>query len=407
MQKVSVDKVQPGMALGKALYNERGDVLLSRGVVLTEQYIEALRQHGYYTIYVRDGVADDVEPPDIISQKLRSLTFRHLRDLFAMIESISEVQGADEQMDLLIQFAEAARPQFAALYRDAQQIVEDVANAETLSGIVSLQSHDTYTYEHSLEVTIAAVVLGHRLCLPVPDLHQLALGALCHDIGKLIVPKSILGKPARLSREEFALVQQHPQAGYEAVQHLMGASDITARHVVRQHHERQDGTGYPRGLTGSNRFSSGRRTFGRGLILPAAEIAGVADVYAALASDRPYRPAMGPAEIVTTLQGIAGSHLNREIVTRFLTVLPTYPISTDVVVISPKLRGYRGIVTDVHPAHLSRPTVRILFDPHGRTTAPFEVDTSREKDIDIATSSYAKLAGFDLTPRGPAAMAGP
>ena len=406
MQKVSVDKVQPGMALGKGLYNERGDVLLSRGVMLTEQYIEALRQHGYHTIYVQDGVADDVEPPDILSQKLRSLTFRHLRDLFAMIESISEVQGADEQMELLIQFAEAARPQFAALYRDAQQIVEDVANAETLSGIVSLQSHDTYTYEHSLEVTIAAVVLGHRLYLPVPDLHQLALGALCHDIGKLIVPKSILGKPARLSREEFALVQQHPEAGYEAVQHLMGASDITARHVVRQHHERQDGSGYPRGLKGSNRYTSGKRPFGQGLILPAAEIAGVADVYAALASDRPYRPAVGPAEIVTTLQGMAGSHLNREIVTRFLTVLPTYPVSTDVVVISPKLQGYRGIVTDVHPAHLSRPTVRILFDPHGRTTAPFEVDTSREKDIDIATSSYAKLAGFDLTPRGPAAMAG-
>ncbi len=406
MQKVTADKVQPGMTLGKTLYNERGDVLLTRGVKLTAQYIEALKEHGYFSIYVQDGVADDVEPAEVLSDKLRTMTYKHLRDLFAMIESISDVQDESEQKELLIQFAEAAKPQFSALYKDVQQIVEDIGAAETLSGIVTLQSHDTYTYEHSLEVTIAAVMLGHRLFLPVPDLHQLALGALCHDIGKIVVPKAILGKPSHLSSEEFVLVQRHPQAGYETVQHLMGPSDIIARHVVRQHHERQDGTGYPRGLKGSNRFSSGKQAFGQGLILPAAEIAAVADVYAALASDRPYRQAMAPAEIVTTLQSMAGSHLNREIVTRFLTVLPTYPVSTEVVIISPKLQGYRGKVTDVHPAHLNRPTVRILFDPHGRTVAPFEVDTSREKEVEVASTAYAALAGFDLTAGGPAARAG-
>jgi HD-GYP domain-containing protein (c-di-GMP phosphodiesterase class II) len=406
MQKLPVDKARPGMVLGKTLYNERGDVLLSRGVTLTAQYIAALKEHGFYTIHVHDGVADDVEPPDILSPRLRNLAGKHLHDVFSLIESVSEVQDEGKQRELMIEAAEAAKPQFAVLYRDVEQIVENVANAETLSGMASLRNHDSYTYDHSLEVTIAGVLLGHRLFLPAQELHQLALGCLCHDIGKLIIPKAILTKPSRLSVEEFSLMRRHPQAGYEAVQHLMGPSDIIARNVVRQHHERQDGTGYPRGLKGSNRFASGRQRYGRGLILPAAEIAGVADVYAALASDRPYRQAMAPAEIVNTIQGMAGSHLNREIVTRFLTVLPTYPISTEVVVISPKLRGYRGIVTDVHPAHLSRPTVRLVFDPQGRTIAPFEVDTSREKDIEIATSSYARLVGFDLTPGRPAVQAG-
>ncbi len=406
MHKISVDKLQPGMLLGRAIHNERGDVLLNRGIALTAPYISALSEHGYYSIFIQDGIADDVDPPDLLSPRVRSLTFKHLKDLFSIVESVSSVEDENEQKELLAQFATAAKPQFAELYRDIEKIIDDISNAETLSGIVSLQSHDNYTYEHSLEVTIAGVMLGMRLMISDVEQQQLALGCLCHDIGKIVVPKDILIKPTRLSREEFTLVQKHPQAGYETVQHLMGSSDILARHVVRQHHERQDGTGYPRGLKGSNRFGAGRQSFGQGLILPVAEIAAIADVYSALASDRPYRQAIAPAEVVATLQGMAGTHLNRDIVTRFLTILPSFPVSSEVVVISHKLQGYRGIVTEVSPAHVHRPKVRILFDPHGNMVAPFEVDTSKEKEIEIASSSYAQVAGFELPPTGVIAGSG-
>ena len=395
MQKLPIESVRPGMVLAKTLYSERGDVLLSRGVTLTELYISGVVQHGYQFIWVQDGVADDVEPPEVLSPKLRNLANKHLHDIFSTMESICSVQDLGQQRELLINFARTARPQFAALCEDAEQIVENVAYAELLSGMVSLRNHDSYTYDHSLEVATAGVLLGHRLFLSPQEMYQLALGCLCHDIGKLIIPKAILNKPSNLFREELAIIRQHPEAGYTTAQHLMGASDIIARHIVRQHHERQDGTGYPRGLRGSNRFIAGKRAFGQGLILPVAEVAAVADVYCALAFDRPYRKAFPPDQIVTTLLSMAGKHLNREIVARFLTILPVYPIGTRVVVISSKLRGYRGIVTDVHPAHLARPTVRIVFDPQGKSVAPFEVDTSREREIEIATAPYARLAGFD------------
>ncbi len=406
MRKVTLDIIEPGMILGKDIHNRRGDVLLSAGVTLTEQYIDALKKYGYYIVYIQDGVGDDVEPPDILTPRLRNLTYKHLDELFAVIESVSAVEDPEEQRELLARFARAAKPQFATLYRDVEAIIARVASAEALSGMVSLQSHDSYTYEHSLEVTIAGVMLGQRLFLSEQELRQLTLGCLCHDIGKMVVPKSILNKPTRLSREEFLLIQRHPQTGYDIVQYLMGASDIVARNVVRQHHERQDGTGYPRGLRGSNRFSPGKEVYGQGLMLQSAEIAAVADVYAALASDRPYRQGMSPSEIVAALQSMAGDHLNREIVTRFLSILPTYPISTKVVVISPKLQGYRGIVTDIHPAHLSRPVVRILFDRRGHAVAPFELDTHKEKDIEIATSSYAELVGFDFASDGHTRISG-
>ncbi len=400
MQKVLVERLQPGMILGREVHNERGDTLLVRGVALTSQYIERMRQYGYYAVFVRDGIADDVEPPDILSQKVRSLTFRHLQDVFAIAESAAAIQDENDRKEALASLPTASQPLFASLYRDVEKIVDEVTKAKTVSGLVSLKTHDNYTFEHSLDVAVVGVMLGQRLSLSSRDLHQLALGCLCHDIGKLVVPESILNKPARLSADEFAVVQRHPQAGYEIVQSLMDSSDIIARHVVRQHHERQDGKGYHLGMKGNNRLNIRKQSYGRGFILPAAEIAAVADVYSALASDRPYRQAMTSEEVAAILQGMAGAHLNREIVTRFLSILPAYPVGTEVVVISSKLQGYRGIVTNVDPGDPHRPAVLILFSPQGRTVAPFEVDTRKDRDIEIAASSYAHLVDLELSTAG-------
>ncbi|HEX2922924.1 MAG TPA: HD domain-containing phosphohydrolase, partial [Chloroflexota bacterium] len=205
-----------------------------------------------------------------------------------------------------------------------------------------------------------------------------------HDIGKLVVPKTLLGKPGKLTDEEFAVIQRHPQAGFDAVQHLMGPSDIIARHIVRQHHERQDGKGYPRGLRGTNHFTAVRPTFGQGLILPSAEIAAVADVYSAIASDRPYRPAMHPQQVIVTMRQMAGTHLNRDVVAKFMTILPAFPIGTDVIIVAGRLRGYRGIVTEMKPLDINAPVVRLLYDSRGRTIAPIDVDTSDEEGIVLA-----------------------
>jgi len=284
-------------------------------------------------------------------------------------------------------------PHVAQLYRDVEMIIDEVANAETLSGVVSLKSHDSYTYEHSIEVTVAGVMLGQRLHLSSNDIRQLALGCLCHDIGKTIVPPEILAKPDRLTPEEFALVKQHPQAGYDTMRQITGEDAVIARSVVWQHHERQDGTGYPRGLRGTNEFQyPSPPRFGQWLMVPAAEIAAVADVYSALASDRPYRPALEISDVIATLQKMAGPHLNRELVKRFLSMLPTYPVGSEVVVITGRLQGHRGIVTEVSASDIHRPIVRILFDPEGNKVTPFVVDTRVERDVELAAPSYTKLA---------------
>ncbi len=386
MRKTYLDQLQEGMILARPVYNDRGDILLARGVKLTRQYISAFRSLGFYAVYIQDGLGDDLEPPEVISEQVRVATYKHVRDLFAVVSNVNPRDGKNDSAAL----GDKAAPQIAHLYRDVERIVDEVMTADTLSGVASLKTHDNYTFEHSIEVTVAGVMLGKRLYLPKNELHQLALGCMCHDIGKTSIPSTILNKPDRLTDEEFALIKQHPQTGYEAVQLFLGASDIVARHVVWQHHERQDGTGYPRCLKGNNRFGGAAESrFGKHMILPAAEIAAIADVYSALASDRPYRKALKPPEIVQTLKDMAGTHLNRELVRRFLSILPAYPIGIEVVVTSEKLRGHRGVVVSTPSADIHRPVVRLMFDEFGRRVTPFDVNTAIDKEIELATTSYS------------------
>ena len=391
MRKVYIDHLRPGLILGKTIYNDRGDILLARGVKLTSGHVDALRGQGLYAAYVMDGFADDLEPPDLLSDRVRTATYKHVRDLFdvAQLTAPRSFEGFAEGA---ADFISAMRPRLAQLYSDVERIVDEVSSIATISGVATLKSHDTYTFEHSIEVTVVGTMLGDRLSVPSDDLRQLALGCLCHDIGKLAVPAEILLKPSKLTAEEMRVVEQHPRAGFEAVQQIMSNEDIIARQVVWQHHERQDGSGYPRHLRGENRYVV-RKQIGRpkDLMLPAAEIATVADVYSALASDRPYRRALEPPSILTALHQMAGTHLNREIVGGFVSILPAYPVGTEVVVISGKLRGYRGLVSELNSRDIHRPRIRILSDPGGRAIAPDELNTSEDREIELAMPSYADI----------------
>ncbi len=388
MHKVHVEELQPGMLLGKDIYNEQDRVLLARGVALTRRYIEVLQRLGFYAIYIMDGIADDVIPTDILSDRVHITVSKHVRQLFTIGQNSPLALSDDKLRPSMTNLMNAAQPVIGQLYRDVERIIDQAASAQVLSGVTSLKNHDSYTFDHSVEVAVAGVLLGIRMRLQPLELHQLALGCLCHDIGKLAVPTDILQKLGPLTEEEQEVVRQHPTTGYEIARQIMGSSDILARHIVWQHHERQDGLGYPRGLRGTNeivRSSEGR--FGRGLILPVAEIAVIAEVYAGLASDQPHRPAMPLGRIATTLREMAGTHLNREIVNRFLSILPGFSLGSEVVVIAGQFQHHRGVVTEIHPDDLQRPTIRILFDPSGQSIPPFELDCRLEKDIGLAATS--------------------
>jgi HD-GYP domain-containing protein (c-di-GMP phosphodiesterase class II) len=142
---------------------------------------------------------------------------------------------------------------------------------------VRLAAKDASTEEHTRRVAMLAVEIGEQLGLSPSRLRSLAIGGLLHDIGKLSVPDSILQKPGPLDDDEFGVVKLHPERGRELLNEL-GGFDETVRRLVLDHHERLDGSGYPRGLPGDQ-------------IDLATRILAVCDVYDALVSPRVYRSA--------------------------------------------------------------------------------------------------------------------
>jgi HD-GYP domain-containing protein (c-di-GMP phosphodiesterase class II) len=173
--------------------------------------------------------------------------------------------------------------------------------------MVRLANKDASTEEHTRRVAALAVELGEQLGLSPSKLRSLAIGGLLHDIGKLSVPTAILRKPGSLDDDEFDAIKLHPERGSELLSEL-GGFDDSVRRLVLDHHERLDGTGYPRGRRGDD-------------LDLATRILAVCDVYDALVSPRVYRPAWNRAQALELLHGESDTAFDSRCVTALERVL--------------------------------------------------------------------------------------
>ncbi len=156
----------------------------------------------------------------------------------------------------------------------------------------TVETRDAYTAGHQRRTTEIAGAIAYEMGLSKEVIGGIRMAGVIHDLGKISVPAEILSKPGKISESEFSLIKQHPQAGYDILEGI--DFNWPVADIVLQHHERLDGSGYPNGLKGDE-------------ILLEARIIGVADVIEAMASHRPYRPALGiddAFEEITTKRGI-------------------------------------------------------------------------------------------------------
>jgi putative nucleotidyltransferase with HDIG domain len=372
MHRVASSLLEPGMQLGRNLYNHRGDVLLSRGTQLDAGFIGAVRQRGYHFVYVLDGIADDVEPLGLITQRLRSKTVANLNSMFELItQSTRPVrdQAAEEGAHVLAEIppkiTNAVERQIARLQSDVEHLIDETFEAQILQGVAALKSHDNYTFEHSVDVAFYGVMLGRRLALDSQEIKDLALGCLLHDIGKMYIDERILTKPGKLTPAEFRQVTRHTVLGFQIIRQMPIATPRPA-HIALQHHEHQDGGGYPNGLTGTNRLArTPRERFDSSRMMLLSELTAVADVCSALSSDRPHRAAYPASEVLEVLRTMAGHHLNHQAVEAFGSLVQVFPIGVHVRFGSGKYAGCYGVVVECHVDAQNRPTVRLLFDHTG------------------------------------------
>lgn len=172
--------------------------------------------------------------------------------------------------------------------------------------LTALDAKDNYTAGHSVRVADLAWQTGRLLGFPQERLKLLEEAALFHDIGKIGVREDILNKPGRLSQEEFEEVKKHPVIGAQIIGAINSLADRAL--VLRHHHERYDGTGYPDGLSGEE-------------IPLESRILAVADTYDAITSHRPYHPAQSPLKAISVLKECSGTQLDPVVVEAFLAAI--------------------------------------------------------------------------------------
>jgi HD-GYP domain-containing protein (c-di-GMP phosphodiesterase class II) len=182
---------------------------------------------------------------------------------------------------------------------NTQRQLTDAMSAMVAPMVAAMEMRDPYTAGHENRVAEIAAAIGREMGWPEERLHGLRVAAQVHDIGKISIPAEILTKPTRLTPGEWALIREHPETGYTILKDIPFAWPVAE--VVRQHHERLDGSGYPLGLKGD-------------AILPEARILAVADMVEAMASHRPYRPAIKLNIVIQQIAKEAGSLLDAEAV---------------------------------------------------------------------------------------------
>jgi PAS domain S-box-containing protein/putative nucleotidyltransferase with HDIG domain len=212
-----------------------------------------------------------------------------------MIQDISEQRRAQEEIDRLVE--------------DLRHLNADLIRSydATIQGLIrALDLRDSETEGHSERVAAMTVELARRMGVAEDTREHLRRGALLHDIGKVGIPDRILSKPEPLTSEEWIVMRRHPTYAYEMLRSIAFLED--ALDIPLCHHEKWDGTGYPRGLAGEE-------------IPFAARIFAITDVWDALASDRPYRPRWSRERVLAHVAGLSGSHFDPRVVEAFLAML--------------------------------------------------------------------------------------
>ena len=292
-----VSYLMPGMKLSRPVYGQKGQMLINRGVELTPRYIEALQEHGVLAVAVESIC-------DLDSQRAET----------ALEESVLVRAAASFQ-------------NWIERNNDQSEIAEIVASVnsivdETLSGKVPLarlaeiSAADIYTFTHSIDVCAFSVYIGLKHGYKKDTLLDLGIGSILHDLGKVRLSPEVLNKPAKLTEDEFAEVKKHPLWGYTMLKESV-SSQISDRAlaIVLGHHERCDGSGYPRGIKADE-------------IDDLTSICALADIYCAMTTERVYRDAFPPNEVYEMLMASGDRDIKYDLISLFSRCVCPFPAET-------------------------------------------------------------------------------
>jgi len=253
-------------------------------------------------------------------------------------------------------------------------------NPNTMILLAQIKDKDEYTSQHSLNVCILSIVIGRHLGMSIKELEDLGLCGLLHDMGKIKIPLEILNKEGNLSPDEFEIMKQHSILGRDI---LISARNVppSTVDVAYSHHEKLDGSGYPRGIKAEG-------------ITQNTRIVTIADTYDAITSERVYQTARPHLQALNILTKARGSHFDTHLVISFIACIGVYPPGS-IVEFS---NGEVGIVFEVTPTTKTKPKVLLVLDANKapRKESVLDLSKSANSNYIIKEVLKQKAHGIDI-----------
>lgn len=351
MKLMAVNESILGLKAARNIYSSDGTLLIAAGFEVREAYIKRLKELGVYSVYIDDGVRE-VEVEDVVSERTRVEALKLTRDTMTRMGAGAKV-GVDE------------------INKVMNDIMDELmANPNLMLNLVDIRAMNDYTFGHCVGVAVLSLMTAMTMGYNQFDLKKLGMGALFHDLGKIKIPDSILYKPGPLSPLEWEEMKRHSAIGFELLRERDDFNIVSA-HVAFQHHEKLDGTGYPRGIRGQE-------------IHEYARIVALADVYDAITADRSYRPRKLPHQAILIIRDGIRTHFDPDIVPAFIANIAIYPVGTVLVLNT----GEKARVIEVTKRHPASPVVRVITTPDGHP-----VEEGRK--IDLAKSPNVRPVALD------------
>lgn len=354
MRKLHIHSVKPGDKLARAVLLENGNILLGEGVELNERFITRLTALGIDMLYIDDPMTEDLEPTSAIHDStLKKATEAVFKTMSTLID-----QPVIKGRTIAPEMGRSFRKVFGDIIQDL------ITRKDVMVSLTNIQVADGYLFQHSVNVAILAGIMGLAKGYNRNQLEELGMGALLFDIGMTRLPKELLNKTSAFTAADRAAMVKHTEEGFNIIRAQHDISLLSA-HCAFQHHERFDGSGYPRQLKNDE-------------IHEYAQIIAIADVYDALTSPRPYRKRYTPSEAIEFLFAAGNTFFNLDLIRTFCKHISIYPVSTSVRLSS----GQIAVVALNNPLALHRPIVRILREADGTVpSAPYQIDLKDENNL--------------------------
>jgi putative nucleotidyltransferase with HDIG domain len=370
MKKVLVKDLSVG---DKVLKFDRSwletDFIKHKFVIKSQDTIDRIVSNGIEYVFI-EGRSDEEKKVEKIFEG----------DTEDIVEEIIE-QGTDDYIN--IDDFDSAQSVYAESVKIVRSVLEDVRagkmfntgavknvaeniseltmrNKGVLTSVTKLKQHDDYTFQHSMNVSIYAASLAAHLGMTEQEVERIANAGILHDVGKMLVPSEVLNKPGKLTDDEFVIMKNHVQFGYDFLK-KQGLPDDMLR-LAYEHHERFDGSGYPRGLKDGEISIEGK-------------IGAVVDIYDAITSDRVYHKGMEPPSALKLMFKWADSHINKKVFEFFIMNIGIYPVGSLVLMSNNEL----GVIGRTNLNKPTEPVVLIFTNKKG--------DQLPIKAIDLAKSN--------------------